>query len=68
MVQEVLQSKVIHTDDTAVQVLDKNLPETRTGRLWMYLGNQEHPYTVFDHTATRERDGPMKFLNGWWRA
>jgi transposase len=65
MVQEVLQSKVIHTDDTSVQVLDKNLPETRTGRLWVYLGDQDHPYTVFEHTATRQRDGPMKFLNGW---
>jgi transposase len=65
MVKEVLQSKVIHTDDTSVQVLDKNLPQTRTGRLWVYLGDRDHPYTVFDHTATRERDGPMKFLNGW---
>jgi transposase len=65
MVKEVLASKVIHTDDTSVQVLDKNLPETRTGRFWVYLGDRDHPYTVFDHTATRERDGPMKFLNGW---
>jgi len=67
MVKEVLQSKVIHTDDTSVQVLDKNLPQTRTGRFWVYLGDQDHPYAVFDHTATRERDGPMKFLNGWGR-
>ena len=65
MVKEVLQSKVIHTDDTSVQVLDKNLPETRTGRFWVYLGDKAHPYNVFDHTATRQRDGPMKFLNGW---
>jgi transposase len=65
MVKEVLASKVIHTDDTSVQVLDKNLPETRTGRFWVYLGDKEHPYTVFDHTATRQRDGPMKFLAGW---
>jgi transposase len=65
MVQEVLASKVIHTDDTSVQVLDKRLPETRTGRFWIYLGDDDHPFNVFTHTATRERDGPMKFLNGW---
>jgi hypothetical protein len=65
MVQEVLASKVIHTDDTSVQVLDKNLPEARTGRLWDYLGDRDHPCDVFDYTATRQRDGPMKFLAGW---
>lgn len=65
MVQEVLASKVIHTDDTSVQVLDKRLPETRTGRFWVYLGDPHHPCAVFTHTATRERDGPMKFLQGW---
>ena len=65
MVKEVLESKVIHTDDTSVQVLDKNLSETRTGRFWVYLGDAHHPCTVFTHTATRERDGPMTFLQGW---
>jgi len=65
MVQEVRASKVIHTDDTTVKVLDKNLPQTRTGRFWIYLGDDDHPYSVFTHTATRQRDGPMKFLNGW---
>jgi transposase len=65
MVKEVLASKVIHTDDTSVQVLDKRLPEARTGRFWVYLGDNLHPCTVFTHTATRERDGPMAFLAGW---
>jgi hypothetical protein len=65
MVQEVLASKVIHTDDTTVKVLDKTLPQTRTGRFWIYLGDDDHPCDVFTHTATRQRDGPMKFLNGW---
>ena len=65
MVKEVLASKVIHTDDTTVKVLDKTLPQTRTGRFWIYLGDDDHPYDVFTHTATRQRDGPMKFLNGW---
>jgi transposase len=65
MVNEVLASRVIHTDDTTVKVLDKNLPQARTGRFWVYLGDYDHPCSVFTHTATRERDGPMAFLNGW---
>jgi transposase len=60
-----LESKVIHTDDTPVDVLDKNRKETRTGRFWDYLGDKAHPYVVFDYTPSRSRDGPVKFLGGW---
>jgi transposase len=65
MVQEVLQSKVIHTDDTPVDVLDRRLNQTRTGRFWDYLGDKEHPHTVFAYTPSRSRDGPMQFLKDW---
>jgi len=58
-------SRVIHTDDTPVAVLDRNLDRTRTGRFWVYLGDAPHPYTVFTYTANRSRDGPMQFLKGW---
>ena len=66
MVQEVLQSRVIHTDDTPVDVLDPEYPgTTKTGRFWDYVGDADHPQTVFDYTPSRSRDGPMKFLDGW---
>jgi hypothetical protein len=65
MIDQVLQSKVIHTDDTPVDVLDKRLRQTRTGRFWDYCGDGEHPCDVFDYTPSRSRDGPMKFLDGW---
>jgi hypothetical protein len=65
MVQEVLQSRVIHTDDTPMPVLDPSLPHTRTARLWTYVGDWRHPYTVYDHTTSRKRDGPQQFLNGY---
>ncbi len=64
--KEVLfQSKVIGTDDTGVKVLDEKLPYARTGRIWPYRGDQEHPVVVFDYTKTRERVGPEKFLEGY---
>ena len=35
MVKRVLQSKVVHTDDTPMPVQDKNLTKTRQGRVWV---------------------------------
>lgn len=64
--KEVLfQSKVIGTDDTSVKVLDVKLPFARTGRIWPYYGDKDHPVIVYDYTATRERAGPEKFLEGY---
>jgi transposase len=58
----VLDSKVVGTDDTPVRVLDRNLPHTRKGRIWPYVGDRNHPAVVYDYTPTRERAGPEKFL------
>jgi hypothetical protein len=63
--QVLLGSKVIGTDDTTVKVLDRKLDFARIGRMWPYLGDAEHPVTVFDYTPTRERAGPEKFLSGY---
>ena len=64
--KEVLfQSKVIGTDDTGVKVLDVKLPFARTGRIWPYHGDKGHPVIVYEYTATRERAGPEKFLDGY---
>jgi hypothetical protein len=62
MKQGVLGSKAVQTDDTPVPVLDPALPRTRTGRIWTYVGDDGHPYTVYDYTPNRSRDGPEEFL------
>jgi hypothetical protein len=62
MKQRTLSSKVVQTDDTPVPVLDPELPRTRTGRIWTYVGDALHPYTVYDYTPDRCRDGPDEFL------
>jgi transposase len=54
-----MNSKVVQTDDTPVMVLDPELPKTKTGRIWTYVG--EHA-TVYDYTPTRKRGGPELFL------
>ena len=65
MAQRLLASRVIHTDDTPVDVLEPGRGKTRTGRFWVYVGDDDHPYVVFDYTPNRSRDGPMTFLDNW---
>ena len=65
MVDQVRASKIIHTDDTPVKVLDRGRTQTKTGRFWVYLGDPAHPYTAFAYTPSRSRDGPMEFLRDW---
>jgi transposase len=61
----VLSSKVVGTDDTPVKVLDRQLPKARTGRIWPYRGDRDHPAVVYDYTPTRERAGPERFLRNY---
>jgi transposase len=61
----VLQSPVIWTDDTPVTVLGGEQPGSSTGRFWVYIGDDEHPYSVYDFTMSRSRDGPAAFLGDY---
>lgn len=60
--ERVLQSKVIHTDDTQVKLIDTTLRSTKLARFWAYLGDRDHPYEVYEFTTSRQRAGPEKFL------
>jgi transposase len=61
----VLQSPVLWTDDTHVIVLGGEGPGSTKGRFWPYIGPAEYPYTVYDFTMSRARDGPATFLAGY---
>jgi len=65
MKSRLLESKVIHTDDTPVTVRQPGQSGTHQGRFWVYLGDEAHPYTVYDYTPSRKRDGPVAFLDGF---
>jgi transposase len=58
----VLRARVLHTDDTTLPVQDPSRDTLRKGRLWVYLGDRDYPYTLFTYTASRKRDGPQGFL------
>jgi transposase len=65
MIARVRASDSIHTDDTPVPVLDASLPKTRTARFWVYCGDWRNPFTVYDYTTSRKRDGPVEFLKSF---
>jgi transposase len=57
----VLKSPVLWTDDTPVTLLSSEQEGSRQGRFWTYIAEQ-HPYSVYDFTESRSRDGPASFL------
>ena len=61
----VLESAVMHTDDTPVDALEPGTGGKHTGRFWVYVGDPQPPYCLFDYTASRSRDGPVQFLGNW---
>jgi transposase len=61
----VRKSRIIHTDDTTVPMIVPQLGKTITARFWAYIGDKTHPYTVYDFTDSRKRDGPANFLQGF---
>jgi transposase len=58
----VLQTPVMWTDDTPVTVLGGEHPGSTKGRFWAYIGDSDHPYSVYDFTMNWSRDGPASFL------
>jgi transposase len=60
-----LLSRVIHSDDTSVPFLERGRDKAREGHLWVYIGDRDHLYVVFDFTTHYRRDGPEQFLKGY---
>jgi hypothetical protein len=36
--------------------------KTKQARVWVYVGDADNPYNIFQFTISRSRDGPAKFL------
>jgi len=71
MKADVLRSKVIHSDDTTVPVLEDmqrdptRKRKARLGRLWTWVGDLEHPHTVYSFSPDRKQEWPLDFVEGW---
>jgi transposase len=60
LVQRVLESHVLATDDTVMPLQQPG--KAQPARMWIYQGDETHPYNVFAFTESRQRDGPAAFL------
>ena len=60
MIKRVLQSHLIATDDThmPMQAKDKAI----RAYMWVYIGDEDHPYNIYDFSLGRNREGPINFL------
>lgn len=65
MRSDILLSRVVQTDETRVPVQDLGSRKTKSGRLWVYVGDRNHPHLVYDYTPDKGRDGPAKVLRDY---
>lgn len=66
MARRVKQSQVIHTDDTRVPVQDETIKgKCKSGRIWTYIGDEDHPDIIYEYTPDRTRAGPQQFLDAY---
>jgi hypothetical protein len=63
MRKRILDGQVIHSDDTTVPVQD--VGKTKTGRLWVYIGDTDNPYNVYQYTPDRKKQHPILWLEGF---
>jgi len=63
MAERLRASHVVATDDTIMPMLSKGM--TTNARMWVYVGDDDYPYNVFDFTLNRGRDGPKYFLKDY---
>jgi transposase len=63
MAERVRRAHVVATDDTILPMLSPG--KVKQARMWVYVGDPDHPYNVFDFTLDRGRDGPKQFLKNY---
>lgn len=61
-----LDSDILFTDDTHVDLQEKGRGRTKTGRMWVYIrGGPGPPIRVFEFTPDRRKVHPKEFLGPW---
>lgn len=63
MAEHVRCSHVVATDDTIMPMQSKD--KVANARMWVYVGDEDHPYNIFDFTMDRCRNGPVRFLKDY---
>ena len=61
--RRILESHVIHTDDTSIKMLAEG--QCQTCKFWTYIGDEAHPYVAYEFSLTREGENPSRFLENF---
>jgi transposase len=59
---QVLESFYLRADETTARVLRPGSGSTKLVYLWVYVGDDRHPYQLFDYRLDRSRAGPREML------
>jgi len=62
MREEVLRSFYLRIDETTAKVLRPGAGKAGQVYLWVYVGDDKHPYQLFDYHLNRSRAGPGEIL------
>jgi len=62
---QVLDSFYVRADETTARVLRPGTGATKLVYLWVYVGDQQHPYQLFDYRLDRSRAGPREILDNF---
>ena len=67
MRDRLLESPVIHCDETRVQVLkDPGRDPTNQSRIWVQVsGPPDRKVVLFDYTSSRAQEGPLRLLESY---
>jgi transposase len=59
---QILASFYVRADETTTRVLRPGTGKTGMVYLWVYVGDDAHPYQLFDYRLDRTRAGPREIL------
>ena len=65
MAKRRLLSRVVHADDTPVNLRLPKAPKTKASHLWVAIGDADVPYVALDFTADHSAAGPTAFFRGF---
>lgn len=63
--RRLLDSFYLRVDETTGRVLRPGTGQTDLIYLWVYVGDDAHPYQLFDYRLDRSRAGPQEILHGF---
>jgi transposase len=64
--QAVLESEILHTDDSIIPLQVKGRGKVQKARLWAYVqGGTDPPLTVYDFSYDRSKKRPLDFLGDY---